>query len=180
MRTLTVAIASVLVCGVVVTAAGDRIYTNPKPEAHLKKLFPTAVAFSPLAGTPLHYTAHAVDPQKDPKAPPLGYAFWTTDLVPSEHGYHGPIHLMVGIDLKGIITGVVLDYDSEPYGYFSVQLKEFADQFVNKSIRAPFRVGDDVDAVSRATLSISSATRAVRDSSRLMARALLSPSAVVR
>jgi hypothetical protein len=61
-----------------------------------------------------------------------------------------------------------------------VEPKEFAAQFVNKSIRAPFRVGEDVDAVSRASLSINSATRAIRDSSRLVARALLSPSAVTR
>jgi transcriptional regulator of nitric oxide reductase len=180
LRTLAGFVASILVCSAIVTAAGDRIYTNPKPDAHLKKLFPNAVAFSALTGTPLHYTAYAADPQKDPNAAPLGYAFWTTDLVPSEHGYHGPIHLLIGMGLNGILTGVVLDYDSEPYGYFSVELREFAAQFVNKSIRAPFRVGEDVDAVSRASLSINSATRAIRDSSRLMARALLSPSAVAR
>ena len=171
---------SILAGGVIVSAAGDRIFTNPKPDDHLKWLFPKAVSFSPLTGTPLHFTAYSVDPQKTPAADPLGFAFWTTDLVPNEHGYHGPIHILVGMNMSGIITGVVVDYHSEPYGYFSVEPKEFATQFTNKSIRDPFRVGDDVDAVSRASLSINSAARAIRDSSRMMARALLTPDAVKR
>jgi NosR/NirI family transcriptional regulator, nitrous oxide reductase regulator len=165
---------------VVVVLAADRIFTNPKPEAHLKKLFPNAMAFSKLEGTPLHYTAYAVDPQKNPSAAPLGFAFWTTDMVPQEHGYHGAIHILVGMDMTGILTGVVVDYDSEPYGYFSVQPPEFAAQFKGKSIRDQYRVGADVDAVSRATLSVNSAARAIRDSSRMVARALLTPDAVKR
>jgi transcriptional regulator of nitric oxide reductase len=160
--------------------AADRIFTNPVTDAHVKKLFPSAVAFSQLAGTPLHVTAYAADPQKTPAADPLGFVFWTTDLVPNEHGYHGPIHILVGMDMSGVLTGVIVDYDSEPYGYFSVEPKEFAEQFTNKSIRDPFRVGGDVDAVSRASLSINSAARAIRDSSRIMARALLTPDAVKR
>ena len=128
--------------------------------------FPAAAAFSPLGGTPLHFKAYAADPKTNPSAPPIGFAFWTTDLVPQEHGYHGPIHILVGMDMTGILTGVVVDYDSEPYGYFSVEPPKFAAQFKGKSIRDPFRVGGDVDAVSRASISINSATRAIRDSSR--------------
>jgi NosR/NirI family transcriptional regulator, nitrous oxide reductase regulator len=169
-----------IVASGVVLASGDRIFTNPKPDAHLKRLFPNAASFSPLSGNPLHFTAYGADPQKNPSQDPLGFAFWTTDLVPNEHGYHGPIHILVGMNMSGILTGVVVDYDSEPYGYFSVEPKEFAAQFTNKSIRDPFRVGGDVDAVSRASLSVNSAARAIRDSSRMMARALLTPDAVKR
>jgi transcriptional regulator of nitric oxide reductase len=167
-----------VLCAGVLSHAATRIYTNPKPDAHLKKLFPAAAAFSPLAGEPLHFTVYGQNPRKTPSPPVIGYAFWTTDLVPREGGYHGPIHLLVGLDLKGIITGVALDYHSEPYGYFSVEPPEFVTQFTNKSIRDPFKVGADIDAVSRASLTINSATRAVRDSSRLMARQFLSPDAV--
>jgi transcriptional regulator of nitric oxide reductase len=175
-RFVALAVA-VFVNGALLLAA-DRIYTNPKPDAELKQLFPAAVAFSPLSGTPLHFTAYVSDPAKNPTAAPLGFAFWTTDMVPDEHGYHGPIHILVGMNMHGILTGVVVDYHSEPYGYFSVEPKEFAAQFVNKSIRDPFKVGGDVDAVSRASLSVNSAARAIRDSSRLVARALLTPDAV--
>jgi transcriptional regulator of nitric oxide reductase len=167
-----------VVATVTVAWAADRIFTNPKPDAHLKKLFPQAVAFSPLEGTPLHFKAYAVDPKAKPDAQPIGYAFWTTDLVPQERGYHGAIHFLVGLDLTGIITGVVLDYDSEPYGYFSVQPPAFVAQFKGKSVRAPFRLGEDIDAVSRATITMSSAVRAIRDSTRTMARQFLNPASV--
>jgi transcriptional regulator of nitric oxide reductase len=167
-----------LVIGGGAALAATRTFTNPHPDAHLKKLFPAAAAFSPLSGDPLHFVAYGADPSKNPAAPPIGYAFWTTDLVPQEHGYHGPIHILVGMDLTGILTGVVVDYDSEPYGYFSVEPDAFAEQFKGKSIRAPFKVGGDVDAVSRASLSIGSAARAIRDSSRMIARQFLNPDAV--
>jgi len=155
-----------------------RAYFNAGPELELKQLFPTAAAFSPPGGNPPHVTAYRTYPRTDPAAHPIGFAFWTTDLVPNERGYHGPIRILVGMDLTGILAGVVVDSDTEPYGYFSVEPPTFAAQFKGKSIRDGFRVGVDVDAVSRASLSIGSATRAIRDSSRLVARALLTPDAV--
>ncbi len=170
-------VAMVAAAGIAVLAA-DRIFTNPKPQAHLRALFPKAAAFSALEGTPLHFKAYAADPKATPDAALLGYAFWTTDLVPAEYGYHGPIHVLVGMDLTGVLTGAVVDYDSEPYGYFSVQPPEFGAQFTGKSVRAPFKVGADVHAVSRATISISSATRAIRDGARIMAKTFLKPSDV--
>ena len=171
------ALALLLGTGGMALVYAQRITTNPRPEEDLKRLFPGAAAFSPLGGDPLHFTAYAADPKSNPQAPRLGVAFWTTDLVPYEHGYHGPIHILVGMDPKATIVGVVVDYDSEPYGYFSVEPPKFAAQFRGKSISDQFRVGVDVDAVSRASLSINSATRAIRDSSRIVAKVLL-PDAV--
>jgi hypothetical protein len=46
-------------------------------------------------------------------------------------------------------------------------------QFKGKKVSDPFRVGGDVDAVSRASISIGSATRAIRDSARMAAKQLL-------
>jgi NosR/NirI family nitrous oxide reductase transcriptional regulator len=174
----TAAILAILLCAVAaVTRAAQRIYTAPRPDAELKQLFPGAAAFSPLEGQPLHFKAYAGDARANPAAKPIGFAFWTTDLVPQEHGYHGPIHILVGMDLAATLTGVIVTYDSEPYGYFSVEPPKFAAQFKGKTIRDPFIVGRDVDAVSRASISIGSATRAIRDSSRTIARQLL-PDAV--
>ena len=156
-----------------VAALATRILTNPRPDAELKQLFPSAAAFSPLQGDPLHFTAYGTDPKANPNAPAIGYAFWTTDMVPEEHGYHGPIHILVGLDLRGTITGAIVDYHSEPYGYFSVEPPKFGAQFKGKSIKDGFVVGRDVDAVSRASISIHSATRAIRDGSRMVAARLL-------
>ena len=171
--TRAAAVAAIVASISATVVLAQRIITNPKPEAHLKALFPAAAAFSPLGGDPLHFKAYGTDPKTTPAAPPIGYAFWTTDIVPNEHGYHGPIHVLVGLDLKGVITGAIVDYDSEPYGYFSVEPPKFAAQFKGKTIHDPFIVGRDVDAVSRASISIGSATRAIRDSARVVAQKFL-------
>jgi len=60
----------------------------------------------------------------------------------------------------------------------AANISPHAAQFKGKSIRAPFRIGDDVHAVSRATLTVSSATRAVRDSARTIAKLFLNPANV--
>ena len=76
---------------------------------------------------------------------------------------------------SGILTGVVMDYHGEPYGYFSIEPPKFVAQFKGKSIRDPFRYGQDVDAVSRATITVTSAARAIRISARRIATRLLAP-----
>jgi len=141
----------------------------------LGRLFPAAT-FSPKINEPPHFKAFREDP--GPGSPSLaGLAFWTTELDPLERGYDGPIKILVGMDRKGILTGVIVVDHHEPYGSFSVDRPEFAAQFKGKSVRDPFRVGEDIDAVSRATLTVSSAARAVRNSARRIATTLLKPAA---
>ena len=143
-------------------------------EAQLRKLFPSAAAFGPKGGEPPHFKAFTVEPRGG-KQVVAGLAFLTTELAPLERGYDGPIKILVGMDPKGILTGIVVVDHHEPYGDFSVDPPEFAAQFVGKNIRDPFRVGGDIAAVSRATITVSSASRAVRDSARRVARLLLTP-----
>jgi len=143
-------------------------------DVQLKELFPAAVTFAPKSGTPPHFKAQLAEPGSG--KPTLGgLAFWTTELEPLERGYDGPIKILVGMDTKGILAGVVVVEHNEPYGNFSVDTPEFAAQFKGKNIRDPFRVGADIDAVSRATVSVTSAARAVRNSARRVARQLLTP-----
>jgi NosR/NirI family nitrous oxide reductase transcriptional regulator len=149
---------------------------DPKQEAQLRQIFPAAASFAPKGGEPPHFKVFAPDPRTG--TPSLaGLAFWTTELDPLERGYDGPIKILVGMDTAGVLAGVVVADHHEPYGYFSVDLPEFAAQFKGKSIRDPFRVGADVDAVSRATMTVSSASRAVRNSARRVATQLLKPPA---
>lgn len=153
-------------------------FIDPMPTAKLKQLFPKAVVFTPRGEVdPLHFTAYASDPAK-PGARPLGYAFWTIDLVPGELGYHGHIHMLIGMDIHGRIAGVITDINTEPYGDISVNLPDFPNQFKGKSIRDKFVPGEDLDAVSRATITVRAAAREIRESSRIVARALLTPDAV--
>jgi len=138
-------------------------------QAQLRQLFPQAAAFSAKGGDPPHFKA------LDGRQAVTGYAFWTTELEPLERGYDGPIKILVGMDPRGVLAGVIVAEHNEPYGNFSIDLPRFSEQFRGKSIREPFRVGADIHAVSRATMTVASAARAVRNSARRVARQLLTP-----
>jgi transcriptional regulator of nitric oxide reductase len=144
--------------------------------AQLKKLFPTAATFSAKTGTPAHYKAFG-PAASGKEGALLGLAYWTTELEPLERGFDGPIKMLVGLNPAGEITGVIVTDHREPYGYFSVDLPDWPKQFEGKSIRDAFKVGADVDAISRATITVTSASRAIRNSSRKIARAHLAPPA---
>jgi transcriptional regulator of nitric oxide reductase len=139
----------------------------------LRHVFPQAASFSAREGTPPHFKAYGDIPGAGTRAL-IGVAFWTTDVQPLERGYDGPIKMLVGVDTTGLITRVLVVDHHEPYGYFSVDTAEFAPQFQGKSLRDAFRVGSDVDAVSRATITMTSATRVIRNSARQIARQVLS------
>jgi NosR/NirI family nitrous oxide reductase transcriptional regulator len=171
MKRIAVLVAVAAACGFVVLGAQA---PDAKLQSQLKQLFPSAAGFSAREGDPLHFKAYAnASGQAGPTV--LGYAFWTTDLQPLERGYDGPIKMLVGLDTKGLITGVVVVEHREPYGDFSIDPPSFVAQFKNKDVRDPFKVGSDIDAVSRATITVTSAARAVRNSARRVARAFLTP-----
>jgi len=79
----------------------------------------------------------------------------------------------VGLDTKGTMTGIIVGDHHEPYGDFSIDPPSFAAQFRSKDVRDPLKLGEDIDAVSRATITMSSAVRAIRGSARRMARQFL-------
>jgi NosR/NirI family nitrous oxide reductase transcriptional regulator len=164
-----------LVALVALSVALAQTPLDPTLEARLKKVFPSATSFSTKQSSPVsHFIAYTGSGSARTVA---GYVYWTTDLEPLERGYDGPIKMLVGMDMKGILTGVLVTEHKEPYGYFSVDLPEFARQFTNKNIRDPFKVGMDVNAVSRASITILSSSRAIRNSSLRVARALIAPQA---
>jgi NosR/NirI family transcriptional regulator, nitrous oxide reductase regulator len=164
MKRLVVFLAFVA-CAYVMTSAQGAV------EARLKRLFPAATAFSPKEGEPPHFTAYG------PNKTVLGYAFNTTEILPLERGYGGPIVMLIGLDTTGHLAGLIVVEHHEPYGDFSIDRPQFADQFKGKDVRDAFKLGEDVDAVARASITMSSAVRAIRNSSRRMARALLTPQA---
>jgi NosR/NirI family nitrous oxide reductase transcriptional regulator len=164
---LTVAI----VAGALIAVEGQ--VPDARLQGQLKRLFPNATSFSPKGGDPSHFKVYAGDP-KVPQSL-LGFAFWTTELQPLERAYDGPIKILVGMDTKGLLSGIVIVEHNEPYGDFSIDPPAFAKQFENKNVRDAFRVGADIDAVSRATITVTSASRAVRNSARRIARQFLAP-----
>jgi len=154
--------------GMIIVQAQAR--PDPRLLLQLKQAFPGAANFSAKETDPLpHYKAFVNGARGAQTL--AGYAFWTTDLQPLERGYDGPIKMLVGIDLKGLLTGLIVVEHHEPYGDFSIEPPSFASMFNGKSVLDAFKVGSDIDAVSRATITMTSASRAVRNSSRRMARA---------
>jgi NosR/NirI family nitrous oxide reductase transcriptional regulator len=154
--------------------ADGQVVDEPELLAQLERLFPDAGSFSAKSGNPPHYKAFGPTVSgQEPKL--LGYAYWTTELEPLERGFDGPIKMLVGMDTAGVLKGIIVTEHREPYGYFSVDLPDFTEQFEGKNIRDPFKVGSDVDAIARATITVTSASRAIRNSSRRVARAYLAP-----
>ena len=144
-------------------------------QARLTRLFPEAVLFSEKTGNPPHYKVFNRASRSGDDLILSGFAFHTTDVEPLERAYDGPIQILVGMNLVGTLTGIIVVDHNEPYGYFSVDQPEFAAQFIRKSIRDRFKVGDDVDAISQATISVRSAARGIRNSARRIARRFLNP-----
>ena len=147
-------------------------------EAQLRRVFPSATAFSPKQARPLpHFIAYTGNAGSQTVA---GYVFWTTELEPLERGYDGPIKMLVGLDMNARLTGVIVTEQHEPYGSFSVEPPRFAQQFKGKDIRDAFKVGADVAAVSRASITINTSSCAIRNGARRVARALLTPIGTTR
>ena len=162
---------AVVFCLVASATVRSQSVDDPVLRAQLESLFPQAESFSPKQGSPPHFKAFGPGGEGEL----LGLAFWTTELEPLERAYDGPIKILVGMDTDGMLTGIIVVEHREPYGYFSIDLPEFPTQFDGKSVRDRFRVGEDIDSFSRATVTVGSAARAVRNSARRIARAHLTP-----
>jgi len=140
-------------------------------DTYLREVLPGADRFRFVdTGTP-HYRGYRTGSNGEETL--LGFGFFTVDFAPQVRGYKGEIWMLVGMDLGGTLLNLSVVYHNEPFGYFSIDLPKFIEQFRGKSVLDQLSVGDDIDAVSRATITNNSAVRAIRDSARRMAREFL-------
>ena len=143
----------------------------PRYEEYLKEALPGAETFRFVdRGTP-HYRGYRTDANGQEEL--VGLGFFTVDFARGVRGYKGEIWMLVGMSPSGTLLDVSMVYHDEPFGYFSIDKPEFIVQFRGKSVLAPMTVGDDIDAISRATITNNSAVRSIRESSRRMAREFL-------
>ncbi|NKB42726.1 MAG: FMN-binding protein [Alphaproteobacteria bacterium] len=138
-------------------------------EALLREVFPEADIFSAKSGKRPHHKVYKTDADTGVNTL-LGFAFLTHEVEPDEWAYEGPIEILVGMTVEGVIERIKIVDHYEPFGYFSINPQEFSDQFAGKSILDKFEEGRDIDAVSRATITIESAARVVKKSARQIAR----------
>ena len=147
----------------------------------LHEVMPAADSFSEKNGEPPVYRAYKTDAgAAEPEL--IGYLFETPDLPPEEIGYSAPIDVLVGVDLNGTLTGIKILYYRESYksirGDF-LATEQFPNQFETKNVADGFRVGRDVDGVSRATISSWAVARGIRNAARRVARVYLTDSEYV-
>ena len=142
----------------------------------LKAVLPGADSFSEKSGELPVYRAFQDNPDGGEPAL-MGFAFVTPDYPPEEIGYSAPIEVLAGLDMDGSLTGIKVLYYRESYksirGDF-LDNRNFLFQFKNKPISDGFRVGRDVDGVSRATITSWALSRGLRNAARKVARAYLS------
>jgi Na+-translocating ferredoxin:NAD+ oxidoreductase RnfG subunit len=128
----------------------------------LKEVAPDSV-FGNKGGSPPHYSSGDGT-----------VAFNTYDITPGIRGYAGPIKLLLALDNKGTITGIrILGHKETPNYVAGMERPEFLGQFLGKGVNDPIRVDEDIDGVSRATVSVRALADTVRESERAVARNVL-------
>jgi hypothetical protein len=117
------------------------------------------VIFSVKSGAPPHYMSDR-----------FIAAFNTYDVVPAITGYAGPIKVLLALNSKGDITGIkVLEHkETENYVHYLMS-PDYLSHFVGKNVNDPFEPDNDIDAISRATVSVEALADTVRRSSRMIA-----------
>ena len=150
-------------------------------EELMHDVFPGADGFSPKEGEPPVYRALRENPESG-ELETVGYLFETPDMPPEEVGYSAPVDILVGMDLKGTITGLKILHYIESYksirGDF-INSEYFPNQFEDKNIVEGFRIGRDVDGISRATITSWAVSRGIRNAARRVAEAYLTDSEFV-
>jgi transcriptional regulator of nitric oxide reductase len=149
--------------------------TAPDEEA-LRRLIPKADVFEVVETESRHFRAY-VRPDQGGEPRLIGLAFFTTDLTPRVYAYKGRITMLVALDLVGTVTGVRVVHHYEPFGYFSIDMPKFPRQFKGKRVLDQLEVGEDIDGVSRASITVEAATRAIRQGARRLTREFLTEQA---
>lgn len=139
-----------------------QISTDPDLCAHVacRDVLPAADSFSPRKGRPAYVEGYAT---LDGVRKLVGYAFLSTDIVDIPAYSGKPIVTLIGMDTKGIVTGVKILQHSEPIllvGIPESELTRFTKQYVGKFVGDKIEVGSaregaiGVDAISGATVTV--------------------------
>ncbi|MGM0982016.1 MAG: transcriptional regulator NosR [Pseudomonadota bacterium] len=87
----------------------------------------------------------------------LGYAFESVDIAPIPAYSGKPVNLLVGIDLEGKILQADILSHEEPImlvGIPETKLEGFADEHIPAHVNDRMKVGDNLDAISGATVTV--------------------------
>ena len=156
--------------------APDFASAQDAPEEWLERLervMPEADRFTDRQGQPPVFEAYHIDSSTGQETL-AGYVFLTSDLPPEQMGFNGPIEVLVGMDLRGGLTGIVVVRYGESLqssrGDF-LATDGFQEQFAGKSIVDAFQVRRDVDGITGATITVDAMSRGIRNAARQVALA---------
>jgi len=97
-------------------------------------------------------------------------AFNSHDIVPGVRGYAGPIKALIVLGSDGRIRGLRIIEHRETKNYVHyLETPEYLNRFINKSVFDAFEVDNDIDGITRATVSVEALAETVRESSRKIA-----------
>ncbi|MDR1277601.1 MAG: FMN-binding protein [Treponema sp.] len=139
-------------------------------EAALKELFPGADRFTEITAIKSPDLSVTIESQYKALR---GEETAGAALQVSRGSYGGPIKMLVGVSAEGVITGVkILEHKDTPgLGAKAASPRYFVDraagitfygQFAGKSIRDPFEVRDDVQAITASTITSRAVAAAVK------------------
>lgn len=142
-------------------------------------MFPGAVRFSERKGQPPYVEAYG--PERDGKAPLLGYVMLSTDItdIPAYSGK--PVVTLIGMDTQGHYVGIKVLKHSEPIlllGIPESALLNFNKQYIGKSVKDKIEVGQSrpdegvlgVDAISGATVTVIAQNQVLTTATAAVAR----------
>ena len=89
-------------------------------------------------------------------------------------GYAGPVKVMVGIDPAGTVLGTYVTSNSETPNYYErIENEKFLEEFIGLPVISPFKIGEEIEAVTRATVTSNAIAEAVRTASYTIAETQL-------
>jgi|Deesub1362B_J571_1020462.scaffolds.fasta_scaffold00082_71 Na+-translocating ferredoxin:NAD+ oxidoreductase RnfG subunit len=129
---------------------------------YLKEIAPELV-FSEKKGVPPHYRSDRGI-----------IAFNSYDIAPDIRGYAGPIKVLILLTPEGRIYRLKIIHHQETENYVHYMLtSSYLRQFIGKHVNEPFEVDNDIDGISRATVSVKALAETIRVSSRTVASEVL-------
>ena len=159
----------------------EQLFSDPDMCAHAPcaDVMPGADGFSPRMGKPPYVEAYRTE--SGTRKQLLGYVFLSTDVVDIP-GYSGkPVVTLIGMNPKGVITGIRILKHSEPLllsGIPESVLIRFINQYVGKYVGDKIEIGESrpnegvigLDAISGATVTVISENQVVLHSGIAIAK----------
>ncbi|WP_346795951.1 4Fe-4S binding protein [Halomonas sp. Bachu 37] len=102
----------------------------------------------------------------------LGYVYESVDIAPIPAYSGKPVNVLVGVDIEGRIVQADILSHAEPImlvGIPETKLEGFADEHVTAHVNDRLRVGDNLDAISGATVTVIVVSDTIMRSARQVA-----------